>query len=72
MNSHNQVLHLIYVLVLSSSYHPQHMCPFPVLQSDLYELSQPGTRLYKFNIFDNKIGPGVYIFDIKESASMEK
>ncbi|XP_047146068.1 supervillin isoform X1 [Hydra vulgaris] len=26
----------------SSSYHPKHTCPFPILQSHLYELSQPG------------------------------
>ena len=48
------------------------MCPFPVLQSDLYELSQPGIRCYKFNISVTKIGLGVYVFDIKDSASMEK
>ena len=30
------------VELTSSSYHPQHVCPFPMLQSDLYELSQPG------------------------------
>jgi len=28
--------------ITSTAYSPEHICPFPVLQNDLYELSQPG------------------------------
>lgn len=30
-----------HVEISSSAYHPDYICPFPILQSDLYELSQP-------------------------------
>lgn len=28
--------------ITSTAYSPDHICPFPILQNDLYELSQPG------------------------------
>lgn len=33
------------VEITSSSYHPEFICPYPILQSNLYELSQPGLAL---------------------------
>lgn len=37
----------------STAYSPEHVCPFPVLQSDIYDLSQPG-MLFLFQIFVHK------------------
>jgi len=31
--------------ITSTAYHPSYICPFPMLQSDLHELSQPGLVL---------------------------
>lgn len=28
--------------ITSTAYHPDHICPFPIIQQDLHELSQPG------------------------------
>ena len=40
-----------HVEITSSGYHPDYICPFPIIQSDLYNgLSQPGNKCVTFRV----------------------